>query len=129
MSDLERVAKVEKAIAEKYGEDASRDIRHFWDKEKELEYSRQIKEEYTKRNNLDRHKNEVEKEGFVLIRRKGESNHASQCPICDKFLSSADDDIYYNKFECCSGCFIQYVEDRESQWSDKKKVLLESKDK
>ena len=129
MSDLERVAKVEKAIAEKYGEDASRDIRHFWDKEKELEYSRQIKEEYTKRTNLERHKKETEKEGFVLVQRKEGLDHTLQCPVCDKFFVSVHDDINYIKFECCFQCFVQHVEHRESEWADKKKNILKSKGK
>ena len=67
MEDLERIARIEKAISEKYGEVASRDVRHFWDDEKEREYARQSEEENKKRFGKEVEKKEVEKNGFLLI--------------------------------------------------------------
>ena len=44
MSDKqEYVAKLEKAISQKYGEEATHNPRRFWDEEKEKQYIEQIK--------------------------------------------------------------------------------------
>ena len=42
--DIEYVGKVEKAIADKYGEEATVNPRSLWDEEKEEQYLEQAKE-------------------------------------------------------------------------------------
>ena len=42
MEDQDYIVAVEKAISEKYGEDTSRDVRYFWDNEKEAEYKKAL---------------------------------------------------------------------------------------
>ena len=46
--DLNQIAKIEKAIADKYGEDAITNPKAFWDENKEKEYLEQMKEFYSK---------------------------------------------------------------------------------
>ena len=43
-----------------------------------------------------------------------ESNRS--CPVCNTYSFKSKDDVYMSKFECCEGCYIQWVEDREERW-------------
>lgn len=42
--DLNEIAKIEKAIKEKYGEEAIQNPKGSWDKEKELKYLKDLKD-------------------------------------------------------------------------------------
>ena len=118
MSDKEDpnyVVKVEAAIKEKYGEEAIQNPKNFWNQDKEKEYLKQLKEFYRKKEEKSQDKDRV---GDVYVSKKllnRESNR--QCPVCDKYSFDRKDDLYMNKFKCCFGCYIQYVEDREERWA------------
>ncbi len=112
--DPNYVVKVETAIKEKYGEEAIQNPKKFWTQEKEKEYLKQLKEFYNKSEDKSQDKDRV---GDVYISKKilnRESNR--QCPVCDKYSFDKKDDLYMNKFKCCFGCYIQYVEGREKRW-------------
>ena len=112
--DPNYVVKVEAAIKEKYGEEAIQNPKKFWTQEKEKEYLKQLKEFYNKSEDKSQDKDRV---GDVYISKKIlniESNR--QCPVCDKYSFDKKDDLYMNKFKCCFGCYIQYVEGREKRW-------------
>ena len=118
MSDKEDpnyVVKVEAAIKEKYGEEAIQNPKKFWNQDKEKEYLKQLKEFYKKKEEKSQDKDRV---GDVYVSKKllnRESNR--QCPVCDKYSFDRKDDLYMNKFKCCFGCYIQYVEGREERWA------------
>lgn len=112
--DPNYVVKVEAAIKEKYGEEAIQNPKKFWTQEKEEEYLKQVREFYNKSEDKSQDKDRV---GDVYISKKilnRESNR--QCPVCDKYSFDKKDDLYMNKFKCCFGCYIQYVEGREKRW-------------
>ena len=112
--DPNYVVKVEAAIKEKYGEKAIQNPKKFWTQEKEEEYLKQVREFYNKSEDKSQDKDRV---GDVYISKKilnRESNR--QCPVCDKYSFDKKDDLYMNKFKCCCGCYIQYVEGREKRW-------------
>ena len=44
MKDPNEIVKIEKAIAQKYGEDTIANPKHYWNEEKEKEYVEQLKE-------------------------------------------------------------------------------------
>ena len=44
MKDLNQIVKIEKAIAQKYGEDTIANPKHYWNEDKEKEYVEQLKE-------------------------------------------------------------------------------------
>ena len=44
MKDLNEIVRIEKAIAQKYGEDAIANPKHYWNQDKEKEYLQQLKE-------------------------------------------------------------------------------------
>ena len=67
MSDhQEKVAKLEKAIAQKYGEEATYNPRRFWDEDKEKEYIQQSLEERQKFAKLSETQDKVEEDGFLI---------------------------------------------------------------
>ena len=115
--DWNHIAKIEKAINQKYGEDATINPNSNWSKDKEKEYLEQLKELDASQCVLEEQQEKVEVDGF-LVNKKLLTRETSIliCPVCIKRLKTVKDDIYYNKFECCQRCFINYVDGREERW-------------
>ena len=113
----DHIAKIEKAINQKYGEEAIVNPNSEWSEAKEKEYIEQLKEMNTKQASLDEQQEKVEADGF-LINKKLLTREAAilNCPVCSKRLKTVKDDIYNNKFECCHKCYIKYVDGREDRW-------------
>ena len=114
--DPNYVAKVEYAIADKYGKEAIQNPKANWDEKKEKEYLEQLKK-VAKRENRKKDKNEkVKVDGILinkkLINRKGKKD----CLVCKTYSFSGQDDIYIIKYQCCFKCYIQHVEGREERW-------------
>ena len=109
--DLNYIAKLEKAISDKYGEEAIQNPEKFWNEEKEKEYLKQIEERSF---NLDSEYTE-EREGFLLSGKlfKEEGNY--NCAVCENFYKQKDY-LYKLKFDCCINCYVQYIEGREKRW-------------
>jgi hypothetical protein len=116
--DPNYVAKLEKAIAEKYGEITIKDPKSFWDDEKEQEHKRQIEKLKEKQDLLDELNQKVEVNGILIPKKllimEGENR---TCPICDTYSFNMVDDVYMKKFKCCHQCYIQWVEGREERWA------------
>jgi hypothetical protein len=115
--DWNYIAKIEKAINQKYGKEAIVNPNSEWSEAKEKEYLEQLKDMNAKQTSLDEQQEKVEADGF-LINKKLLTRETTilNCPVCTKRLKTVKDDIYNNKFECCQRCFIEYVEDREDRW-------------
>ena len=115
--DWDHIAKIEKAINQKYGKEAIVNPNSGWDEEKEKDYLEQLKEMSDKQSALDEQQEKVEADGF-LINKKLLTRETTilNCSVCKKRLRTVKDDIYNSKFECCQKCYIQYVEDREERW-------------
>ncbi len=105
--------KVEKAIAEKYGQEAVVNPKSQWDDDKEEQYLSELKSNY-------RHdKSESEKEDLdgVLISKELLNRESKRsCPTCNTYSFKSVDDLYMTKFGCCNKCYIQWVEGREERW-------------
>jgi len=113
--DYNYIAKLEKAIAEKYGAEAIKNPKSLWTKEKEQKYLQDLKDFY-KRENENRN-DEKEMIGDMFVSKKFlERKVDRDCPVCDVYSFDRKDDLYMNKFQCCFGCYIQYVEGREERW-------------
>ena len=96
-------------------EEAIENPKKFWDEEKEKKYLKDLKKFYKIKNN--RKLKKIEQKGFTL--KEGAQNLNSQervCPVCDIFSFNICDDLYMNRYQCCEGCYIKYVEDREERW-------------
>ena len=142
--DWDHIAKIEKAINQKYGKEAIINPNSNWSEDKEKEYLEQLKElegdleeaqrreeeqrgiqqsleqlkeMSQKQTSLDEQQEKVEADGF-LINKKLLTRETTilNCPVCTKRLKTVKDDIYNNKFECCHKCYINYVEGREERW-------------
>ena len=111
--DLNKIAKFEKAIKDKYGAEAIQNPKGTWNKEKEQKYLEELKSFHDRSKRL----NTVEQEeGFTIKTKKTASQVDRSCPVCGSYSFSVRDDIYMVKFGCCQNCYIQYVEDREERW-------------
>ena len=111
--DLNEIAKIEKAIKEKYGEEAIQNPKGSWDKEKEDKYLEELKTFYER--NI-RSKEVEEVDGLLIKTRKSKTAVDRTCPVCSSYSFSDKDDLYMVKFECCYDCYIQYVDGREERW-------------
>ena len=111
------VAKLEKAISQKYGEEAINNPKRFWDDDKEKGYIIQSQEEQRKFAKLAETQDKVEQDGFLINKKLLTRDHNRTCPVCKKYSFHPRDDLYMNKFEACFGCYIQWIEDREERWA------------
>ena len=117
MDDLNRIAKIEQAIAKKYGQEAIENPRKYWDDEKEEEFRAQLKILAEKDRNYEESQEKIEVDG-VLMSKKLLTRETTRrdCPVCETFSFSPRDDTYMNKYDCCYKCYIQWVESREERW-------------
>ena len=115
--DPNYIAKLEKAIADKYGQEAIANPRGGWNDEKEKIYQEQIEKLKEKQVLLDELNEKVEVNG-VLIPKKlfTRDSQSRTCPVCNVYSFNPKDDVYMKKFECCYNCYIQWVHEREERW-------------
>ena len=115
--DPDYIPKLERAIAQKYGEETINNPRRFWDENKEKEYVQQSQEERRKFTKLAESQDKVEQDGFLINKKLLNRDHKRVCPVCEKYSFHPKDDLYMNKFGACLPCYIQYVEGREERWA------------
>ena len=114
--DIDFVAKLEKVISDRWGEDSIQNPKKFWNPEKEERHLKEIKEFY-KNTFFRQAKNPKEKyKGFLISKKLLTKENNRECPVCNSYSFSAKDDLYMTKFECCFECYVQWVEHREERW-------------
>ena len=121
--DLNEIAKLEKAIKDKYGVDAINHPKRDWTEEKEKAYIEQMKEFYKK---LERNAEQLEREergGFFISKKSAKQDSSRACKTCGSYSLDSKDDVYFTKYDCCYGCYIMYIDgmgdlkrERESRW-------------
>jgi hypothetical protein len=110
------IAKLEKAVSQKYGPETTHNPRRLWDEEKEKDYLQQSLEERRKFAKLAQSQDKVEQDGFLINKKLLTREHNRTCPVCEKYSFRPKDDLYMNKFGACWMCYIQYIEAREEKW-------------
>lgn len=105
--------KVEKAIAEKYGNETVQHPKKEWTDEKEKQYLSQLKIIY---NNNQSQSDHVEVDGVLISKKLITKESKRSCPVCNVYSFKSNDDVYMSKFDCCEKCYIKWVEDREERW-------------
>ena len=111
---IEYIAKLEKAIKDKYGEDTINNYDEEWNQEKEKMFLEEIKGLYTKDQNSE---NQFSDFGSWKISNKLSKRESLKfCNVCSIKLSSTKDDIANIKYNCCYSCYIKWVEHREERW-------------
>ena len=111
--DLNFVAKLEKAIKQKYGEDTIQNPASYWDEDKEKEYLEQLKEYSKKQHAIEDKQAKIDQGGFSVNKKLLNKDTKINCSICKKRTKTIRDDIYMNKFDCCERCYIEHIEYRE----------------
>ena len=113
--DLNYIAALEKAIAEKYGQEAVLNPASFWTEEKEKEYLKELKEQAPNDYKIQ-YEEKVEVDGFFIPKKLINKDTNRVCPVCVTYSFSKKDDVYMSKYECCFECYVKYVDDREERW-------------
>lgn len=117
MKDLNRIAKIEKAIAQKYGQEAIENPRKYWNDEKEESYKEQIKKLAEKERFFEESEEKHEVNGILVSKKLINREFVRRdCPVCETFSFSVKDDAYMSKYDCCYNCYIQWVDGREERW-------------
>jgi len=116
MKKPNRIAAVEKAISQKYGDEAIQDPRANWDETKEKEYLEQSQEFYKKSYKNSERSEKVDINGIKVSKKLLNRESLRCCPVCGSYPKKSMDDVCLTKFECCNTCYLQYVEGREERW-------------
>ena len=114
--NFDKIAAIEKAITEKYGEEAVQNPRANWDEEREKEYLEQMKEFYKKIKKNEDSQEKIEINGIKVSKKLLNRESLKTCPVCGAFPKKSMDDVCLVKFQCCNKCYIDYVEAREERW-------------
>ena len=114
--DPNYIAKLERAISQKYGEETINNPKRFWNEDKEKEYIVQSRHAQQKFVKLAESHDKVETDGFLINKKLLTKDTNRVCSVCEKYSFDGRDNLYMNKFQCCLGCYIQWIEDREERW-------------
>jgi len=114
--DLNKIAAIEKAIAEKYGKEAIQNPKSGWSEEKEKEYLEQSRDFYNKQRKNEEWQEKVDVNGIKISKKLLNRESLRSCPICGRFPKKSMDDVCLVKFDCCNNCYVKYVENREERW-------------
>ena len=115
--NYDQIAAVEKAISEKYGDEAIQNPRANWDEKKEKQYLEQMKALYQKTKRNDESSEKIDVNGIKVSKKLLNRESIQSCPVCGQFPKKSMDNVCLVKFECCHGCYIKFVEGREERWS------------
>ena len=111
-----KIAAIETAIKEKYGEEAIVNPKADWDENKEKQYLQQMKKLYARNNKKQEYTEKVDVDGIKISKKLLNRESLKNCPVCCAFPKSTKDDVSLIKFECCSNCYYKYVDGREERW-------------
>ena len=116
--DLNYIAKLEQAIAEKYGKEAIQNPRSTWTQEKEQKYLEEIKEIYKQELQNKTYDEKIEANGFFVSKKLLTNKEDRTCPACFVYSFEQKDDVYMNKYDCCHRCYLKFVEGKEERWQN-----------
>jgi len=111
--DWDYIARLEKAIAKKYGDMATHNPSHHWDEEKEKEYLEQLKEQCKKEDAHSSRKEHKEMDGVLISTKLVNKSGFDVCPACSKHGLNVKDEVHMYKHNCCFACYIKNIEGRE----------------
>ena len=114
--DLNYIAKLEQAIAKKYGEETIQNPRSTWTQEKEQKYLEEIKEIYKQELQNKTYDEKIEANGFFVSKKLLTNKEDRTCPACFVYSFEQKDDVYMNKYDCCYRCYLKFVEGKEERW-------------
>ena len=116
--DLNYIARLEQAIAKKYGEETIQNPRSTWTEEKEQKYLKEIKQIYKKELQKKTYDEKIEANGFFVSKKLLTNKEDRTCPACFVYSFEQKDDVYMNKYDCCYRCYLKFVEGKEERWQN-----------
>ena len=116
--ELNKIAAIEKAIAEKYGDEAVSNPRSDWGDEKEKEYLEQMQELYLKHKKNALSQEKIDINGIKVSKKLLNREQLRSCSLCGRFPRKSLDDVCLLKFDCCNKCYTQYIQGREQRWEN-----------
>jgi hypothetical protein len=116
--DLNYIAKLEQAIAKKYGEETIQNPRSTWTQEKEQSYLEEIKEIYKQELQNKTSDEKIQANGFFVSKKLLTNKEDRTCPACFVYSFEQKDDVYMNKYDCCYRCYLKFVEGKEERWQN-----------
>ena len=116
--DLNYIARLEQAIAKKYGEETIQNPKSTWTQEKEQKYLEEIKEIYRQELQNKTYDEKIEANGFFVSKKLLTNKEDRTCPACFVYSFEQKDDVYMNKYDCCHRCYLKFVEGKEERWMD-----------
>ena len=114
--DYDKIAAIEKAISEKYGDEAIVNPSSKWDDLKEKEYIKQSRELHQKHRRFSKFTDKIDVNGIKVSKKLLNRESLKTCPVCGSFPKKSMDDVCLVKFQCCNNCYIKFVEGREERW-------------
>tara|TARA_B100000287_G_scaffold365330_1_gene360014 strand:+ start:22 stop:432 length:411 start_codon:yes stop_codon:yes gene_type:complete len=114
--DLNYIARLEQAIAKKYGKETIQNPRSTWTQEKEQKYLEEIKEIHKQELQNKTYNEKIEANGFFVSKKLLTNKEDRTCPTCFVYSFEQKDDVYMNKYDCCYRCYLKFVEGKEERW-------------
>lgn len=114
--DMNWIAKLEKAIKERWGLEAIENPKKHWTPDKEKKHVEETKEFYKRKFFLESTTSKENYKGFLINKKLLNRESDRKCPVCETYSFSVQDDLYMQRFKCCFGCYVSWVEHREERW-------------
>lgn len=111
----DKIAKIEKAIKDKYGEEAIKSPAQDWTDEQEAAYIEDLKLLAKKEREWQADNEKVETQSGIFVSKKllkKEDSNSRVCPMCEIYSFDLKDNLYMTKYNCCWSCYIDHVEGR-----------------
>ena len=112
--DLNKFAKIEKAMSKKFGKETIVNPKSGWSDEKEQQYLKDLKSFYSEE--YKEAEDKINEDGFFIPRNLINKEINRVCPVCETYSFSGRDDLYMNKYQCCHTCYLKWVEHDEKKW-------------
>lgn len=110
--DLNFIAAMEKAVREKYGEEAIANPKGNWTPDKEEKYLQEVKEARKKEFAVESSQEKVELDGVLISKKLINKTMNRKCSLCNNYSFNRNDDMFLNKHSCCFRCYIDRIEGR-----------------
>lgn len=112
--DINYIQALEKAVKEKYGEEATLNPKQFWDEQKEKQYIEDVKKASSIEYKNLQTQEKIEVDGLLISKKLINKKELKECSMCNIYSFNKKDDLYLNKFKVCYKCYVCNIEDKKN---------------